>query len=70
MRLTENRCAKTRFLVLLIFRNGYFILSIFHRETIRKGLNVLRREIPGGDTFMHLGLEKVKCSNSSGLTFK
>ncbi|KAG1933339.1 anthrax toxin receptor [Pimephales promelas] len=29
-----------------------------NRETIRKGLNVLRREIPGGDTFMHLGLEK------------
>ncbi|TRZ00914.1 hypothetical protein DNTS_008533 [Danionella cerebrum] len=30
-----------------------------NRETIRKGLNVLRREIPGGDTFMHLGIEKV-----------
>uniref|UniRef100_A0A673KHD2 Anthrax toxin receptor 1 n=1 Tax=Sinocyclocheilus rhinocerous TaxID=307959 RepID=A0A673KHD2_9TELE len=29
-----------------------------NRETIRKGLNALRREIPGGDTFMHLGLEK------------
>ncbi|KAI4893648.1 hypothetical protein NFI96_018027 [Prochilodus magdalenae] len=28
------------------------------RERITKGLNVLRREIPGGDTFMHLGLEK------------
>uniref|UniRef100_A0A671LSH7 Anthrax toxin receptor 1 n=1 Tax=Sinocyclocheilus anshuiensis TaxID=1608454 RepID=A0A671LSH7_9TELE len=31
-----------------------------NRETIRKGLNALRREIPGGDTFMHLGLEKKK----------
>ncbi|XP_073722672.1 anthrax toxin receptor 1 [Misgurnus anguillicaudatus] len=29
-----------------------------NRETIRKGLNSLKREIPGGDTFMHLGLEK------------
>uniref|UniRef100_A0A8C2ATI8 Anthrax toxin receptor 1 n=1 Tax=Cyprinus carpio TaxID=7962 RepID=A0A8C2ATI8_CYPCA len=29
-----------------------------NRENIRKGLNALRREIPGGDTFMHLGLEK------------
>ncbi|XP_026860904.2 anthrax toxin receptor 1 isoform X1 [Electrophorus electricus] len=28
------------------------------RDHITKGLNVLRREIPGGDTFMHLGLEK------------
>ncbi|KAI1887017.1 hypothetical protein AGOR_G00201710 [Albula goreensis] len=28
------------------------------RDEIRKGLNILRREIPGGDTFMHLGLEK------------
>uniref|UniRef100_A0A8B9HPC1 ANTXR cell adhesion molecule 1c n=1 Tax=Astyanax mexicanus TaxID=7994 RepID=A0A8B9HPC1_ASTMX len=30
-----------------------------YMERITKGLNVLRREIPGGDTFMHLGLEKV-----------
>ncbi|KAG7492629.1 hypothetical protein MATL_G00016320 [Megalops atlanticus] len=29
-----------------------------NRDEIRKGLSVLRREIPGGDTFMHLGLEK------------
>ncbi|KAK6301957.1 hypothetical protein J4Q44_G00280100 [Coregonus suidteri] len=29
-----------------------------NRVEIRKGLNVLRREIPGGDTFMHLGLER------------
>ncbi|XP_059386356.1 anthrax toxin receptor 1-like [Carassius carassius] len=29
-----------------------------NRENIRKGLNALRREIPGGDTFMHLGLVK------------
>ncbi|XP_063049401.1 anthrax toxin receptor 1-like, partial [Engraulis encrasicolus] len=28
------------------------------RVEIRKGLNMLRREIPGGDTFMHLGFEK------------
>ncbi|XP_026133226.1 anthrax toxin receptor 1-like [Carassius auratus] len=29
-----------------------------NREMIRKGLNALRREIPGGDTFMHLGLQR------------
>ncbi|XP_042161871.1 anthrax toxin receptor 1 [Oncorhynchus tshawytscha] len=29
-----------------------------NRVEIRKGLNVLKREIPGGDTFMHLGLER------------
>ncbi|XP_062860092.1 anthrax toxin receptor 1 [Trichomycterus rosablanca] len=28
------------------------------REHITKGLNVLRKEVPGGDTFMHLGLQK------------
>ncbi|XP_067101106.1 anthrax toxin receptor 1 [Osmerus mordax] len=29
-----------------------------NRQEIRKGLNVLSKEVPGGDTFMHLGLEK------------
>ncbi|KAJ8284712.1 hypothetical protein COCON_G00035620 [Conger conger] len=29
-----------------------------NRDEIRKRLNVLSREIPGGDTFMHLGLQK------------
>uniref|UniRef100_A0AAR2JTQ4 Anthrax toxin receptor 1 n=1 Tax=Pygocentrus nattereri TaxID=42514 RepID=A0AAR2JTQ4_PYGNA len=29
------------------------------RERITKGLNMLRSEIPGGDTFMHLGLKEV-----------
>uniref|UniRef100_A0A4W6FDB3 Anthrax toxin receptor 1 n=1 Tax=Lates calcarifer TaxID=8187 RepID=A0A4W6FDB3_LATCA len=29
-----------------------------NRVDIRKGLNALKREIPGGDTFMHLGLQK------------
>ncbi|KAK7918897.1 hypothetical protein WMY93_010181 [Mugilogobius chulae] len=29
-----------------------------NRVDIQKGLNALRREIPGGDTFMHLGLQK------------
>uniref|UniRef100_A0A667Y3E3 Anthrax toxin receptor 1 n=1 Tax=Myripristis murdjan TaxID=586833 RepID=A0A667Y3E3_9TELE len=31
-----------------------------NRIDIRKGLNALKREIPGGDTFMHLGLERVE----------
>lgn len=30
------------------------------RVDIRKGLNALKREIPGGDTFMHLGLQRVR----------
>uniref|UniRef100_A0A3Q1C195 ANTXR cell adhesion molecule 1c n=1 Tax=Amphiprion ocellaris TaxID=80972 RepID=A0A3Q1C195_AMPOC len=30
-----------------------------NRVNIRKGLNALKREIPGGDTFMHLGLQSV-----------
>ncbi|KAG8008991.1 Anthrax toxin receptor 1, partial [Nibea albiflora] len=29
-----------------------------NRVEIRKGLNALKREIPGGDTFMHLGLQR------------
>ncbi|KPP68998.1 anthrax toxin receptor 1-like [Scleropages formosus] len=29
-----------------------------NRDDIRKGLNILRREIPGGDTLMNLGLER------------
>ncbi|KAI2658863.1 Anthrax toxin receptor 1 [Labeo rohita] len=37
-----------------------------NRETIRKGLNALRREIPGGDTFMHLGLEKAARARTLG----
>uniref|UniRef100_A0A672FHT5 ANTXR cell adhesion molecule 1c n=1 Tax=Salarias fasciatus TaxID=181472 RepID=A0A672FHT5_SALFA len=28
-----------------------------NRVNIRKGLNALKREVPGGDTFMHLGLQ-------------
>uniref|UniRef100_A0A3P8WWE3 Anthrax toxin receptor n=1 Tax=Cynoglossus semilaevis TaxID=244447 RepID=A0A3P8WWE3_CYNSE len=28
-----------------------------NRKEIRKGLNALQKEIPGGDTFMHLGLQ-------------
>ncbi len=67
MRLTENRCGETRLLVLHLFLIYFilliFIFLIFQRETIRKGLNALRREIPGGDTFMHLGLERVICLN-------
>uniref|UniRef100_A0A8C9WN43 Anthrax toxin receptor 1 n=1 Tax=Scleropages formosus TaxID=113540 RepID=A0A8C9WN43_SCLFO len=36
-----------------------------NRDDIRKGLNILRREIPGGDTLMNLGLERVRISPSS-----
>uniref|UniRef100_A0A673GQG9 Anthrax toxin receptor 1 n=1 Tax=Sinocyclocheilus rhinocerous TaxID=307959 RepID=A0A673GQG9_9TELE len=37
-----------------------------NRETIRKGLNALRREIPGGDTFMHLGTASVIIALTDG----
>ncbi|MGH0150139.1 UNVERIFIED_CONTAM: hypothetical protein FKN15_016688 [Acipenser sinensis] len=33
----------------------YFVLD---KDDIRKGLISLKREVPGGDTFMHLGLER------------
>uniref|UniRef100_A0A8D0AWV9 ANTXR cell adhesion molecule 1c n=1 Tax=Sander lucioperca TaxID=283035 RepID=A0A8D0AWV9_SANLU len=36
-----------------------------NRVNIRKGLNSLKREIPGGDTFMHLGLERVSFCTAS-----
>uniref|UniRef100_A0A674N514 Anthrax toxin receptor 1 n=1 Tax=Takifugu rubripes TaxID=31033 RepID=A0A674N514_TAKRU len=36
-----------------------------NRIDIRKGLNALKRVIPGGDTFMHLGLQRVY-SNACG----
>lgn len=44
---------------LIITKLPIFLLC---RVDIRKGLNALKREIPGGDTFMHLGLQRV--SNS------
>uniref|UniRef100_A0A665UWE1 Anthrax toxin receptor 1 n=1 Tax=Echeneis naucrates TaxID=173247 RepID=A0A665UWE1_ECHNA len=34
-----------------------------NRLDIRKGLNALKREIPGGDTFMHLGLQRVSTAS-------
>uniref|UniRef100_A0A3P8XM76 Anthrax toxin receptor 1 n=1 Tax=Esox lucius TaxID=8010 RepID=A0A3P8XM76_ESOLU len=37
---------------------GTTLMKLTENRLIRKGLNVLRREIPGGDTFMHLGLER------------
>uniref|UniRef100_A0A4W4E4L3 Anthrax toxin receptor 1 n=1 Tax=Electrophorus electricus TaxID=8005 RepID=A0A4W4E4L3_ELEEL len=36
------------------------------RDHITKGLNVLRREIPGGDTFMHLGKASVIIALTDG----
>uniref|UniRef100_A0A674MKL2 ANTXR cell adhesion molecule 1c n=1 Tax=Takifugu rubripes TaxID=31033 RepID=A0A674MKL2_TAKRU len=39
-----------------------------NRIDIRKGLNALKRVIPGGDTFMHLGLQRVY-SNIHSLFF-
>lgn len=39
------------------------------RVDIRKGLNALKREIPGGDTFMHLGLQRVSLCCSVFMIF-
>ncbi len=39
--------------------------SLLCRIDIRKGLNALKREIPGGDTFMHLGLQRVSLSRDA-----
>uniref|UniRef100_A0A674BS04 Anthrax toxin receptor 1 n=1 Tax=Salmo trutta TaxID=8032 RepID=A0A674BS04_SALTR len=39
-----------------------------NRESINRGLTALRREAPGGDTFMNLGLEKVILSVIIALT--
>lgn len=49
----KNRAAKS------IRINIDFVISPLYRIDIRKGLNALKREIPGGDTFMHLGLQRV-----------
>lgn len=66
MRLTENRCSDITLsyshCTFCICHDSLFVHSFpfLPREYIRKGLNVLKREIPGGDTFMHLGLEQVE----------
>lgn len=39
--------------------NTHFPTFPVCRVDIRKGLNALKRELPGGDTFMHLGLQRV-----------
>uniref|UniRef100_A0A674NJM1 ANTXR cell adhesion molecule 1c n=1 Tax=Takifugu rubripes TaxID=31033 RepID=A0A674NJM1_TAKRU len=40
------------------FSSALMQLSALCRIDIRKGLNALKRVIPGGDTFMHLGLQR------------
>uniref|UniRef100_A0A8C4H819 ANTXR cell adhesion molecule 1c n=1 Tax=Dicentrarchus labrax TaxID=13489 RepID=A0A8C4H819_DICLA len=34
------------------------IMKLTENRYIKKGLNALKKEIPGGDTFMHLGLQR------------
>lgn len=41
------------------FSSALKLLSLFCRIKIRKGLNELKKEIPGGDTLMQLGLKLV-----------
>lgn len=42
----------------------YFICLSIHpyRDAITEGLTALRKVVPGGDTFMNLGLEMVRLS--------
>lgn len=40
----------------------YQAVCLPYREAINGGLMALRRVIPGGDTFMNLGLEMVRLS--------
>uniref|UniRef100_A0AAQ4QDF0 Anthrax toxin receptor 1 n=1 Tax=Gasterosteus aculeatus aculeatus TaxID=481459 RepID=A0AAQ4QDF0_GASAC len=45
---------------------GTIILELTeNREAITRGLTALRRVVPGGDTFMNLGLEMVRISTAS-----
>uniref|UniRef100_A0A8D0GS53 Anthrax toxin receptor 1 n=1 Tax=Sphenodon punctatus TaxID=8508 RepID=A0A8D0GS53_SPHPU len=36
-----------------------------NREAIRRGLEILRNEVPGGDTFMHEGFKRVRLQTAS-----
>ncbi|NXY43183.1 ANTR1 protein, partial [Ceuthmochares aereus] len=56
MKLTENRqeyLNKTEFLIKL-----FFPVFLIQREAIRRGLDILQYEVPGGDTFMHEGFKR------------
>ncbi|NWH77993.1 ANTR1 protein, partial [Piaya cayana] len=56
MKLTENRqeyLNKTELLIKLMF-----LVFLIQREAIRRGLNILQSEVPGGDTFMHEGFKR------------
>lgn len=37
----------------------WIIFIFFGRDKIRKGLEELQRVLPGGDTFMHEGIQRV-----------
>ncbi|NWR42863.1 ANTR1 protein, partial [Regulus satrapa] len=51
MKLTENRQIFVCFVYLCL------VFSI-QREAIRRGLDILKEELPGGDTFMHEGFKR------------
>ncbi|NXL37138.1 ANTR1 protein, partial [Glaucidium brasilianum] len=57
MKLTENRQKKElsiTFSPAFVFCFCFFI----QREAIRRGLDILQYEVPGGDTFMHEGFKR------------
>ncbi|NWU59825.1 ANTR1 protein, partial [Dromas ardeola] len=55
MKLTENRQKKELLIKFyLCFLFGFFV----QREAIRRGLDILQYEVPGGDTFMHEGFKR------------
>jgi len=44
-----------------LFLWGLLLLLFFtQREAIRRGLDILQYEVPGGDTFMHEGFKRVR----------
>lgn len=45
------------FFFVCLFVFGFFFP--IQREAIRRGLNILKEELPGGDTFMHEGFKRV-----------
>ncbi|KFU91657.1 Anthrax toxin receptor 1, partial [Chaetura pelagica] len=52
MKLTENRQ------VLYSFNPEIPSIHPLKQEAIRRGLNILQHEVPGGDTFMHEGFKR------------
>lgn len=49
-----------------VFSHPYIYYGLSFRDKIRKGLEELQSVLPGGDTFMHEGIQRVSqwCQSS------